>query len=63
MALTRAGGAFDVALATTEVITPVIAEINASSATGGIEGVVHSLTSSFPSSGVVIVAGAMIQPP
>ena len=60
--LILAGGAFDVALETAEVIAPVMAEIHALSAAGGIMDVFPYFASSFPSASVVIVARGIIQP-
>ena len=61
LALMRACGTFDIALATADVFSLVMAAMNALSAEGGITGVVPSFDSSFTSAGVVLVVRAMIQ--
>ena len=62
LALTRAGGTFYIALETAEVIAPVMAAMDALSRVGGITGVAPPIALTFPSSGVVLIVGAMIQP-
>ena len=61
LALTRVRGTLYVALATMDVIAPVMVEMNVSRVEGGITGVISSFDLLFPSAGVVIIAGAIMQ--